>query len=169
MLNIINNLSPFFEDCYRRINVREYSRLMKISPPTASKLLFEYSKRGILMISKDKNYIYYYANKDSRDFIDISRIYWRNKLSEILDYLNRQLLSPTIILFGSLSKAEVKIDSDIDLCIIANKKEVSLNKFEKKLKRRIQTFFFNSIKDINNPELRNNIINGYVLQGRIKL
>ena len=35
MLNIINNLRPFIEDCYRRISVREYSRLLKVSPPTA--------------------------------------------------------------------------------------------------------------------------------------
>ena len=48
MLNIINNLKPFIEDSYRRINVREYSRLMKISPPTASKTLFELSKEGLL-------------------------------------------------------------------------------------------------------------------------
>jgi len=46
MLNIINSLMPFFEDCYRRINVREYSRLRKSSPPTASKILFELNKEG---------------------------------------------------------------------------------------------------------------------------
>jgi hypothetical protein len=29
----------FFEDCYRDISVREYSRETTISPPTASKIL----------------------------------------------------------------------------------------------------------------------------------
>jgi len=169
MLNIINNLKPFFEDCYRRINVREYSRIIKISPPTSSKILLDYSKKGLLLKEKDKNYIYYYANKKSKDFIDLSRIYWRNKFSEILDYLNKNLLAPTIILFGSLAKAETKIDSDIDLCIIAHKKEIKIAKLEKKLKRNIQIFFFDSIKNIKNKELSNNIINGYVLNGRIKL
>ena len=53
MLKIINNLKPFFEDCYRRINIREYSRLMKISPPTASKLLYKFNKEGLLLIEKD--------------------------------------------------------------------------------------------------------------------
>ena len=33
MLEIINNLEPFIEDCYSEIGVREYSRMMKISPP----------------------------------------------------------------------------------------------------------------------------------------
>jgi len=169
MLNIINNLEPFFEDCYRRINVREYSRLMKISPPTSSKLLLNYNKKKLLLMEKDKNYIYYYANKNSKDFIDLSRIYWRIKSLDILEYLDKTLLSPTIILFGSLAKAEAKQDSDIDLGVIAHKKELKLSEFERKLKRKIQLFFFDSIKDVNNKELINNIINGYVLKGRIKL
>jgi len=169
MLNIINNLKPFFEDCYRRINVREYSRIIKISPPTASKLLLRFYKEGLLLREEDRNYIYYYANKKSRDFIDLSRIYWRNKLSEVLDYLDKTLLNPTVILFGSLAKAETKSDSDVDLCVIAYKKRIRVINFEKKLKRKIQMFFFQSIKNIKNKELANNIINGYVLNGRIRL
>jgi len=169
MLNIINNLKPFFEDCYRRINIREYSRIMNLSPPTASKLLSNYGKEGLLLMEKDKNYIYYYTNKSSKDFIDLSRIYWKLKFLDLLDYLNKNLLSPTIILFGSLAKAESKFDSDIDLCIIARKKELKLLEFEEKFKRKIQLFVFDSIKDIKNKELANNIINGYVLNGRLKL
>lgn len=122
MLNNINNLKLFFEDCYRRINVREYARFMKISPPTASTLLSSYEKAGLLLNEKDKNYIFYYANKNSRDFIDLSRMYWRNKLSHLIDYLDKQLINPTVILFGSLAKAESKIDSDIDIGVIAHKK-----------------------------------------------
>ena len=169
MLAIINNLKPFFEDCYRRINVREYSRLMKISPPTASKMLFDFNKEGLLLIEKDRNYIFYYANKNNQVFVDLSRIYWRNKLIELLDYLNKQLLNPAIILFGSLAKAEAKIDSDVDLCMISYTKELNLKGFEKKIKRRLQVFFFKSLNDIDNPELKNNILNGYILNGRIKL
>ena len=59
MLNIINSLKPFIEDCYRRINVREYARIMKISPPTASKILFELNKEELLSIEKDRNEIAY--------------------------------------------------------------------------------------------------------------
>ncbi len=169
MLNIINNLRPFFEDCYRRINVREYSRIMKISPPTASKTLSEFNNNELLSINKDRNYIFFYANKNSKIFTDLSRIYWNIKLNELTNFLDKNLVNPTIILFGSLSKAEAKQDSDIDLCIIAQKKEVNLNNFEKNLKRKIQILFFSSIKDINNIELKNNILNGYVLKGRIKI
>ena len=169
MLNIINNLKPFIEDCYRRINVREYSRLLKISPPTASKILFEFNKEGLLLIEKDRNYIFYYANKNDKIFVDLSRIYWDLRLDNLVNFFNKNLTNPTIILFGSLSKAETKNDSDIDICIIGHKKEFDLKNFEKNLKRKIQLFFFSSIKDIKNKELANNIINGYMLEGRLRL
>lgn len=169
MLNIINNLKPFFEDCYRRINVREYSRLRKVSPPTASKILFELNKEELLLIEKDRNYIFYYANKNNKIFVDLSRIYWNLRLDNLVNFLNKILTNPTIILFGSLSKAETKNDSDIDICIIGYKKRLDFSKFETNLKRKIQLFFFSSVKDMKNKELANNIINGYILEGRLKL
>ena len=169
MLNIINSLKPFFEDCYRRINVREYSRLRKSSPPTASKILFELNKEGLLLIEKDRNYIFYYANKNNKIFVNLSRIYWNLRLDNLVDFLNKKLTNPAIILFGSLSKAETKNDSDIDIGIIGHKKELDIKNFENNLRRKIQLFFFSSIEDIKNKELATNIINGYVLKGRFKL
>jgi len=167
MLNIINNLRPFIEDCYRRINVREYARLMKISPPTASKTLLELNKEELLTVERDRNYIFYYANKKNKLFIDLSRIYWKIKLTPLLDYLEKEIVNSTAILFGSLSKAETKKSSDIDLCIISHKKEFDLEKFEKILNRKIQLFSFSSLVNIKNKELVNNILNGYILAGRI--
>ncbi|PIN95140.1 hypothetical protein COU53_00925, partial [Candidatus Pacearchaeota archaeon CG10_big_fil_rev_8_21_14_0_10_30_48] len=112
MLNIINNLKPFIENCYRRINVREYSRLMKVSPPTASKILSEFNKEELLLIEKDRNYIFYYANKNNKIFTDLSRIYWKTRLKVLINFLDENLTNPSIILFGSLSKSETKEDSD---------------------------------------------------------
>lgn len=169
MLEIINNLKPFFEDCYRRINVREYSRITKKSPPTSSKLLHYYFKENFLKKEKSLNYIFFYANIESKEFIELSKIYWNYKLNKLIHFLNEKLMEPTVVLFGSLSKAESKKDSDIDLAIFANKKELNLSKFEKELKRNIQIFWFKSVKDIKNPELANNIINGFKLNGELKL
>ena len=59
MLDILNNLGAFFEDCYRRISVREYAKIMNISPPTASKILTEYSKEGILIKEAERNYLFF--------------------------------------------------------------------------------------------------------------
>ncbi len=168
MLEIIDTLKPFFEDCYRRINVREFARIQKISPPTASKILKNLENERILKRESDKQYLYYYANKDSALFIDLSRIYWRLKLNsvKILDFIEENFLSPVVILFGSLSKAETKKDSDVDLAIFSySKKKIDFTEFEKKLKRKIQVFIFKSLDDIKNKDLLNNILNGYKLKG----
>lgn len=169
MLNLINNLKPFFKDCYRRISVREYSRIIKVSPPTASKLLFLLHKEGLLMMEKDRNYIFFYANKENKNFIDLSRAYWRAQLNEITTYFEKNIINPAAVLFGSISKAEVTKDSDIDIAIFGNKKELNIKEFESKLNRKIQILWFNSINDIGNKDLANNIINGYILTGRLKL
>lgn len=169
MLEIINNLEPFFEDCYRRINVREYSRITKKSPPTASKILNEFHKKGLLKKENYLNYMFFYANSENQKFIDLSKIYWSYKLNDLTNFLDKNLVDPTIVLFGSLAKAEVKKESDVDLAIFANKKELDLKKYEKKLKRNIQVFWFKSINEIKDKELANNIINGFKLKGDLKL
>ena len=148
MLKIINDLQPFFEDCYRRINVREYAKIIGISPPTASKMLGLYNSEGILLNEAYKNYLFFYANKESGNFIGLSRMYWGYKLKEITSFMEKNLTSPAIILFGSLSKAEAKSDSDIDLAVFAAKRGLKFGTFEKKIKRNIQVFWFSSINDI---------------------
>lgn len=169
MLEIINNLKPFFEDCYRRVNVREYARIMDISAPTASKLLESFGKKGLLLMEKDRNYIFYYANKESKDFIDLSRIYWRLVLKDFIITVSDKMLDANIVLFGSLSKSEVRKESDIDICIFGEKKHLEIKNIEHKLKREFQLFFFESLDHIKNKELANNIANGYILYGKMVL
>jgi len=169
MLKIINDLKPFFNDCYRRINVREYAKLMQISPPTASKILAYYNAENLLLKGKYKNYLLFHANKDSKIFIDLSRMYWDYRLKDLAAFMEKKLTSPTIILFGSLSKAESKSDSDVDLAVFAHKKDLNIESLEKKIKRKIQIFWFKSLRDIKSLEIANNIINGYILRGKASL
>ena len=168
MLNIINNLSPFFEDCYREVGVREYSRLRTISPPTASKLLDSYFKEGLLKKRVYRTNILFSAKRDNRTLKNLSLIYWENKFSELLDYLDSVFYSPEIILFGSLSKLEVSENSDLDLAIFSKiDKKLDLVKFEKKLGRKIQLFMFKSLGDVKG-NIRESILNGFVLRGELK-
>jgi len=168
MLNLFNNLTPFIEDCYKEFGVREYSRIMNISPPTASKLLKDYEKEGLLKIKKERRYYLFRANRENEVLKDLSRIYWKQKLKKVLEYLNSELYYPTIVLFGSLIKLETKEDSDIDLALITKlKKRLNIDIYEKQLKRKIQIFRFNSLLELKNKELKAGIINGYILQGEL--
>ena len=163
MLKIFNDLEPFFEYSYQRIGVREYARMKKMSPPSASTLLHDYNKEGLLTREEEKKYIYFEANRENPVFVNLSRIYWQIQLrnSGLTEYLEKELVDPLIILFGSFSKAEVSSRSDIDIAIKANKKKLGLAQFEKKLKRNIQIVFYDDAK-IN---LQRNILNGVILSG----
>ena len=168
MLEIINSLAPFFEDCYRRISVREYARLVKISPPTASKQLELYKRKGLLKKEVERQYFYYFADKDSWLFTELSRIYWRRRIenSGLLNFFEKEFFSPVVILFGSLAKAEANADSDMDIAVFTStNKIVNLKEFEKKLKRSIQLFVFGSRDAVKNPELLNNLLNGHIING----
>ena len=166
MLKEINSLGLFFEDCYREISVREYARELGISPPTASKILKSYTKEGLLKTREDRGFLFFRANKENSTMGDFSVIYWKNKLSKLLNHL--QAFHPkSIILFGSLAKLEAKKDSDIDLVVLGNSKKITgIDYFERELKREIQIMSYESLEKIN-KELRLNIINGRILEGYI--
>jgi predicted nucleotidyltransferase len=169
MLKIFNDLEPFFEDNYRRINVREYARIKNISPPTARTLLTNYAdENNLLKYEMDRNYLFFYANRENSLFISLLNAYFKQKLENIklIKKLEHEFVDPKIILFGSVSKGEINENSDIDIAIItiSNQKEMNLSIEEKSLKRDIQLFVFKGLDKIP-KELRNNILNGYNLFG----
>lgn len=169
MLEILNKLAPFFEDCYRRIGVREYAKLVGISPPTASALLKEYHKQGMLHQQEERRHLLFYANSASSDFIDLSRIYWRKKLEKLSEEVKKTFLAPTAILFGSLAKAEAKSDSDVDIALFApTKRSINTTKYSKQLKREITIYWFPSLHAVKNKHLANNILNGYIIAGQLR-
>ncbi len=170
MLKIFNDLGPFFRDNYRRINVREYARIRKVTPPTASSLLKGLQNEGLLKMETEKNYIYYSANRDNALFVSLSRGYWHTKLVEsgIMTYIEKELLDPVVVLFGSFSKGETKHDSDIDLAVfsVSSKKTLRhIDDFGRKMKRKIHLFMFKSEDEVKSKELLNNIRNGLVICG----
>lgn len=84
-----------------------------------------------------------------------------------MDFFEKELIIPVIILFGSLSKAEAKQDSDIDIAVFTStKKDLNLKQFEKRLGRAVQLFLFQKMEKIKNKELLKNILNGHILKGR---
>lgn len=164
MLKILNMLMPFFEDCYRRIGVREYAKIIGVSPPTASKILENFGKDGLLRMEKERGYMLYHADNGNQDFMDLSRMYWRHSLSPLIDRLERGVLEPYIILFGSLSKAEAKKDSDVDIAVLGEKKAIDVSAIERKVGRKIHIFWFKSWESLKGNDIENSIRLGYVLR-----
>lgn len=141
MLKILNDLKPFIEDCYRELGVREYSRIMKITPPTASKLLKEFESEGLLKKKNERGYLLFRANRENNLFKDFALAYWRERLAHLFEKIHDEFLFCEIILFGSLSKVENTIDSDVDIYVDIPKKKINITSIEKKLKREVQIHF----------------------------
>lgn len=168
MLEIFNNLAPFMNDNYKRISVREYARMQKMSPPTSSKILKGLKKEDILKSEEERRHLFFYPNRDSQLFINLERTYYSNLLYEIglIKYLEKEMILPVIILYGSFAKGEITKESDIDLAIFTpSKKTLKLDRFEKRLKRKIQPLIFKSRNDVKNKHLLNNILNGMKVKG----
>jgi DNA-binding transcriptional ArsR family regulator len=171
MFKELNILKIFFESPAKEFNVREAARALNIAPATASSQLKLFAKEGFLSERKERNLILYKANLDNPAYTEAKRYYNVLKIREsgIIEELDKFYIKPAIIMFGSASEGLDVENSDIDLVIISeNTKHMNVEKFEKKLNREIQLFAIKNIKDLQNPHLINNALNGTVIQGEIK-
>lgn len=157
MLDIFNNLKPFFEDTYRETSVREYARMRKISPPTASSLLKALAKESILLQREERNLLLFRADRESSLFKDLAIAYWKNTLQKFLEPIREKFLFKKMTLFGSIAKAENKIESDVDIFVDLKYMKQNVSSIEKILRRKIQFHFSDALR---NEYLRLNIKKG---------
>jgi len=159
-------LEIIFQFPEKWIHLREIARRLKISPNSVKVYVNEFKKNKIIEGKKDGNMIKIRANFDNENYICKKRIYNLEKIygSEVVDFLFKFYNPNVIVLFGSYSRGEDISTSDIDIGIItSSKKRIELNKFEKKLGRKIELSLFTR-KEIS-KEFFNNLINGVVLRG----
>lgn len=171
MFKELNTMKMFFEFPSREFNVREFARLLKKAPATASKELKGLNKKGLLKERKERGFKFFSAETDSDFYKDMKLFYTIRKIREsgLIERLNEFYLKPTIVLFGSASQGMDTETSDLDIVVISEKtKEFLLKEFERKLGREIQMFVVKNIKDLKNEHLINNVLNGRIIQGEIK-
>lgn len=172
----LNTLVPFLEEPNRRFHLREYAKVLSISPATAMKYLDVLVKAGLLVRKDGKLYSVFQGNIDSLLFRQHKVFFTIKRVIEsgLLDFFDKELAFPTVVMFGSCAKGEDIKGSDLDLFVLTNTvKEIDLAVFEKRLKRSIQ-LFVKSDKEfkeamVNSPELVNNVINGVKLSGFLKV
>jgi len=163
-------LKLFLDSPTQSFRLREIARLTKISPPSVMAYLKKFEKEGLIKKQIKSEIPFYTALRDNSNFIlykKISILYELNN-SGIVDYLWDKLSPETIILYGSFSKGESIENSDVDLFILGKDKSLRLVDFEKKLNKKIHLMFKESVKEIP-KQLKNNILNGIVLKGYIKV
>lgn len=155
------------------INQSLIASSLKVSSTAVANALKEMQKFALVRVNKDKkmNLNLITLNRENSFVVQLKRVQNLKLIYEsgILEELEEKFAGATIILFGSYSKGEDTIKSDIDIAIVGRKeKMVDLSKFESFFKKEIIINFYDSLHSIE-KELRESLCNGIVLSGGIEL
>lgn len=162
-------LQLFFDFPTRYFQLREMCRLLDLGMPSIRNHVKKLEKEGFVKKEKRGVYESYVSARN-----EIFKLYKRSDIlmriqgSGLIEFLEDAFTPDAIVLFGSASRGEDVESSDIDLFLVAKEKEVNLKKFEGKLGRKITLHFEENISKIP-KELLNNIINGIVIHGYLKV
>ena len=156
-----------------KMSQRQIAKILKVSPTAVAKSIKDLEKYDLIKIEKDKRLklTYIELNRDSEKSISFKRVENLKMIyeSELDVYLEGNFPGAAIILFGSFSRGDDRVESDIDIAIVGIKrKDLNLENFEKLLERKIIINFYSSFHEIE-KHLRNNIFNGIILTGGVEL
>ncbi len=163
-------LQEFFDFPTKGFLIRELSRRTGIGQPSVINHLKALMDEGLIIKEESTPYPTFKANRENEVFktLKVFDLILRMKQSNFLNYLYDSCLPDVIILFGSAAKGEDIEQSDIDLFLQAKEKKLKLDKYEQLFNRKISLFFEENFSKLND-ELKNNILNGIVLKGYIKV
>ncbi len=153
------------------LNQNGLARILNVSQPAIAKALPKLEKLEYIRTKKEEAGRWSIElNRESKKVIQKKRLINLEQVykSGLVEFLEENFPGKTIVLFGSFSKGEDTINSDIDIAMLSKEKKIQLTKFEKIFEKTIFLHFYNSLKELN-KELRENICNGIVLVGGIEL
>ena len=155
------------------LNIREIAKSLDVSSPAVAKALIYIENEGFVTLAQDKESKRWSIelNRENHKAMQLKRVDNLKQIYEsgLADFLEKEFAGGTIILFGSYSKGEDTVLSDIDIAIIGRKKKaVKLTEFDKKLERTVFLNFYSSFAEIH-KHLRENLFNGIVIIGSIEL
>ncbi len=155
------------------LNQRQIANFLNVTQPAVMKALPALEKENLIKAYKDKGTKRWsiQLNRDHHKVMQLKRADNLRQIYEstLADFLEKEFAGATIILFGSYSRGEDIINSDIDIAVIGRKdKSIDMVNYEKLLERKININFYNSLKNVHR-NLKENICNGIVLAGGVEL
>ncbi len=135
----------FLKNPYKEGYIRELAKKLKISPFAIKKYADVLVKEGLILDEKRANLRYLKANINGLFYKHLKIAYGIKQLSNsgLVDFLKENIVNITsIVLFGSIAKGEDNEESDVDILIIGKEKQLTLNKFENRLNKKITIHFF---------------------------
>lgn len=168
-----NILRLLFIKAGSMLNARRIAENLGVSQPAVSKALPLLEKENLIKMDKDKESGRFsiQANRENNRVMQLKRVDNLKLIYEsgLADFLEKEFAGATIVLFGSFSRGDDIIKSDIDIAVIGRKdKLINLENFEKILERRININFYESFKNIH-KNLKENLFNGIILYGGVEL
>lgn len=163
-------MQQFFDYPRKPFLIRELSRNAKLAHTAVRLHLKALLSEGLIRKEKGGLYPSFKAAKEDSLFklLKAQNTALRLYSSGLLNAVEKAAYPTCVVLFGSASRGEDTENSDIDLFVQAKSGGIDLSKFEVVLKRKINLFFEPDLKMLS-PELLNNIINGSVLYGYLKV
>ncbi len=163
-------LQEFFDFPTKGFLMRELSRRTKIAQPSVINHLKALMAEGFVFKEEANPYPLFKANRENEIFKihKAFNIILRIRTSGLLAYVCDSVFPDAVILFGSCVRGEDIEGSDIDLFVQAREKKLKLEEYEKRLNRKTSLFFQEDFAKLS-KELKNNILNGIVLKGYIKV
>ncbi|MEK6933254.1 MAG: nucleotidyltransferase domain-containing protein [Nanoarchaeota archaeon] len=163
-------MGVFFDYPAKGFHLRELVRLTMITMPSMISHIKELVKEELIIKEEKGIYPTYKANIESKKYniYKVQNLVLRMNDSGLLDYIYDLCVPNAIILFGSASRGEDSEKSDIDLFVQSKEKKTDLGKYEKIFKRKINLYFESNFNKLPN-ELKNNILNGQIVRGYLKV
>lgn len=160
----------FFNQPTKQWRFKDIKSRAKIADNKVSRWLKRYEKEGLIKRIKPEGRMpYYIADYSNPHYRTSKRLYAYQKLydSGFLDYLTRLEDAMTIIIFGSFTRWDWHEDSDIDVFIYGNIKDLEKESFERKLSREIEIFLVKSRQELKrlHPDLIKDMIKGDLIKG----
>lgn len=162
-------LRLFFDYPTKSFQLREISRMLKLGMPSVKLHIDRLEKEEFIKREKRGTYASYRASGNEKFMLyKKTDMLLRLHESGLIEFLADELSPNAIVFFGSASRGEDIERSDIDLLVITKEKDINLKRFEKSLKRKINILFEPNLKNVP-KELLNNILNGTVIYGYLKV
>lgn len=171
--SMFKTIELFFRNPNKNYSLSDISREIGIAHTSVKNNLDELADKNIIikLIEKKKtrNFPFYKANIISKEFKKYKIIFniILIKESGLIEFIEDKIMPKSIVLFGSYSRGEDDETSDIDLFVQGKTEDINIEKFEKKLGRKIEIHFNEKFLSFS-KELKNNIINGIMLSGYLE-
>lgn len=166
-LNHLKVLKFFYFNPSQSVGVRELSRLLDISVSASQRSIRVLEQEGLILRKKSNSYVVFEANVDSTVYLSKKKLFILECVllsSELKDLIS--LLEPNlVVLFGSCADGFYTYESDIDIFVQTHSKKRFTGSI---LGLPINLYVGSDLKKLKNG-LRENIINGVVLKGKIRL